>query len=197
MNPAKKPETPTCLNRREAIKCAGMVLGASFLGLSMTSVMDAQTRRSINRFNPRYLNRAQLKTVSAIAERILPATDTPGAIDAGVPEFIDVIYGNFMTDNEISVFTQGLEQMDSVSRKGHEASFASLPTEIQDGILRKIAEEAKRSQDSFFRMMRDLTLLGYFTSELIGTEVLKFDPIPGMFRACIPVSEVGDTAWTI
>ena len=44
--------------------------------------------------------------------------------------------------------------------------------------------------------IREFALLGYFTSENIGTEVLNFDPIPGGYKPCIPVSEVGN-AWTI
>ena len=58
-----------------------------------------------------------------------------------------------------------------------------------------IAEGAGR--DSFFAKMKELTLTGYFTSEKVGKEVLNYDPIPGDYKGCRDIEEVGNVNWTI
>ncbi|WP_332910775.1 gluconate 2-dehydrogenase subunit 3 family protein [Algoriphagus boritolerans] len=47
-----------------------------------------------------------------------------------------------------------------------------------------------------YRSLKSTVLWAYFTSEGIGKNVLSYDPIPGEFKGCIPVSEVGNT-WSL
>jgi hypothetical protein len=63
-------------------------------------------------------------------------------------------------------------------------------------LLVEIAKASQQKEKTFFHQIRELTLVGYFTSEPIGKEVLHYDPIPGRFQGCIPLSEVGNKSWT-
>ena len=142
-----------------------------------------------------YLTADQLGLAGAVADRILPRTDTPGAIDAGVPAFIDRLYGEFMTPAERQMLTSGLEQVETAARAAGSA-FRSLPVERQDGVLRGLAQAEEGGEQGFFRLIRSATILGYFTSELVGRQVLNYDPMPGRYEGCVPIDQVGRRNWT-
>ena len=183
------------MTRREAIRRTALMLGAAVTPSLLTGVMHAQASAS-NRTAPAYLTAKQFETVSAIAERILPKTHTPGARDVGVPAFIDLMYGKYMTAAERRVFADGLLEVESVGAGTNPGGFAALTPAQQDSMLKRIAEAAQGKEGTFFHLMKELTLLGYFTSEAIGKKVLHYDPIPGRYDGCIPLSEVGNVSWT-
>jgi gluconate 2-dehydrogenase gamma chain len=182
------------MTRREAIRRTAMMLGVAVTPSLLTGVMQAQT--STGAGATRFLSAKQFATAAAIAERILPKTDTPGASDVGVPAFIDVMYGKYMTDEEKSVFVAGLAEVDATSMAMRQRSFPELSNPQQDALLTKIAAAAQDKEKTFFHLLKELTLLGYFSSEPIGRHVLHYDPIPGRFEGCIPLSAVGNKAWT-
>lgn len=182
------------MNRRDAIKRAGFALGAAISASTLSGVAFAQSNRSGASWKPVNLKRRQAEVAGAIAERILPKTDTPGAIDVGVPEFMDILYGSYMTKEEKSIFAKGLNAMNQRARKAHKKHFAELNAAQQDDLVRDLAADSENRE--FYKKVRELTLVGYFTSKEVGMNVLKYDPIPGMYKGCIPRSEVGDTAWS-
>jgi gluconate 2-dehydrogenase gamma chain len=188
--------SPDSITRREAIKRASLMLGAAISPSLLNGVLHAQPSAGRRGAKPAFLDAKQFALAGAIAERILPRTDTPGAADVGVPAFIDLMYGRYMTDEEKRVFEQGLAAIDSVSASQHRHAFVELPAAQQDDVLRTIAEASQAKEKTFFHLIREVTLLGYFTSEPVGKNVLHYDPIPGRFDGCIPLSEVGNKAWT-
>ncbi len=127
---------------------------------------------------------------------LLPRTDTPGATDVGVPAFINALYGEFMTDAERTTLTNGLRAVDAASRAAHGSTFAAVTAAQQDGVLRGMAVAEQGMPQGFFRLVRSATILGYFTSEEVGRNVLHYDPIPGRYDACVPISDVGNRNWT-
>ncbi len=183
------------MNRRDAIKRAGLVLGAAISASTLSGVAYAQSNRTGVSWKPVNLSRARALTASAIADRILPKTDTPGALDVGVPEFIDTMYGAYMTKEEKANFTKGLNAINRAARREKKQTFANLEGDDQDDLIRDLATSSDPERKSFYRKVRELTIVGYFTSKEVGMNVLKYDPIPGMYKGCIPISEVGDTAW--
>jgi len=183
------------MTRREAIRRTALMLGVAVTPSLLMGVMHAQASTP-NRKAPAYLTAKQFETVSAIAERILPKTDTPGAGDVGVPAFIDLMYGKYMTAAEKRVFADGLLEVESGSAGTNSSGFAALTPAQQDSMLKRIAEAAQGKEGTFFHLMKELTLLGYFTSEPIGKKVLHYDPIPGRYDGCIPLSDVGNVSWT-
>ncbi|MCC7009190.1 MAG: gluconate 2-dehydrogenase subunit 3 family protein [Acidobacteria bacterium] len=182
------------ISRREAIRRAALAVGVVVSPAWLASVdgspavPEAQAAAG--------LSGSQMTLTAAIAERILPRTSTPGAIDAGVPAFIDVLYRQFMTPEERARFADGLAAVDQASRAARGVPFASLAAGDQDEILRGVARASEREPNSFFLQIRSATILGYFTSEEVGKNVLHYDPIPGRYDACVPVTDVGNINWT-
>ena len=179
------------MNRREALKRAGLFLGVAVSASTMTGVLHAQSRGARSKSKAKNLSRVQFGIVEAIADRILPKTDTPGALDVGVPEWIDLMYREFLTDDEKVTFEKGLGGVNRASRKAHKSTFVKLEGDQQDEILMGLAE----SESAFFKKARELTISGYFTSETVMKTVLNYDFIPGMWQGCVPISEVGNKVW--
>ena len=189
---ANRMEAPSHgVSRREAIRRAALAAGVALSPAWLTFV----DRRTTPVQNP-YLTPGQMTLLSAVVDRIIPRTDTPGAVDVGVPIFIDVFYGECLTEEERQLLASGLEVVERASVAAHGAAFATLGSAQQDAVLRAIAgAEAGRDQESF-RLLRSVTVLGYFTSEEAGRTILHYDPVPGRYEACLPISEVGNRNWT-
>ena len=190
-----EPESPESMTRREAIRRTALWLGVAATPSLLTHVVQAQSAAAAGG-GPQFLSARQFATAAAIAERILPKTDTPGARDVGVPQFIDLMYGKYLTPDEQKVFAAGLDDLETQGAAMGPRGFAELPVERQDAVLTRVAEASQAGTKTFFHLIKEMVLLGYFTSEPIGRNVLHYDPVPGRFDGCIPLSTVGNVSWT-
>ncbi len=129
-----------------------------------------------------------------IAETILPATGTPGARAAGVGAFIAVMVNDTYSPDEQDAFLAGLDALDRLCREEHGAGFSAL----DDGQRLAIAERLDREQYDarqngepvhYFRMLKELTVLGYFTSEVAYNDVLEYAETPGRYDPCRPLDD--------
>jgi gluconate 2-dehydrogenase gamma chain len=143
-----------------------------------------------------YLTPAQGAITAAVADRILPRTDTPGASDVGVPAFIDRLYGEFMSPAEQKLLVSGLDEIETAAKGAHGASFPALTTAQQDAVLRSVAASQQDRDLGSFALIRSATIVGYFTSEQVGRNVLQYDPVPGSYDGCVPIDQVGRRSWT-
>jgi gluconate 2-dehydrogenase gamma chain len=192
MVPSDEQTAPSLIGRREAIRraalLAGVVLAPEWL---MAVDQAAGPAAQGSRLTP-----AHAAIAGAVADRILPRTDTPGAADVGVPAFIDLLYSGYMTPAERQMLTDGLNAVDAAARSAHGRGFIILPADQQDALLRTIARAEEGKDQGFFRLIRSATILGYFTSEPVGRNVLHYDPVPGRYDGCVPIDQVGRRNWT-
>ena len=136
----------------------------------------------------------QLAMVSVIADVILPPTDTPGATDAGVPGFVDLIVAEWFDPDEAERFTEGLAELDSGSSERFGRGFLEASPEQRSLLVteldRALVESRERdaggvdAPDTFFQWMKRLTLTGYFTSEP-GLAAVGYRVVPGRFEGCV------------
>jgi gluconate 2-dehydrogenase gamma chain len=187
----QQPTEHSTITRREAIRRAALAMG-----LVISPAWLASTDRLRAAVQTTHLTTTQLAITSAIADRILPRTNTPGARDVGVPAYIDMLYGEFMSPTERERFTAGLTMVNETATKLRGTPFTSLATVDQDEVLREVARASEGQPNSFFLQIRSATILGYFTSEEVGRNVLHYDPVPGRYDACVPLSDVGNRNWT-
>ena len=179
------------ISRREAIQRAALLAGVALSPELFTFVGRAQTAAAKT-----YLSAAQGAIARAAVDRILPRTDTPGAVDVGVPAFIDLFYGEFMSPAEQKLLIKSLDDVEAGAKSAHGASFATLTAAQQDGVLRSVATAQQGTTGSSFGALRSVTILGYFTSEQVGKNVLHYDPVPGAYDGCAPLDQVGRRNWT-
>jgi hypothetical protein len=151
---------------------------------------------------PKTLTATQDELVATIAERIIPTTDTPGARDAGVNVFIDRMLTDWYTEEERMHFLAELEKADAMAREAYGTSFLERSTDEQNDLLAAMEEEAlswmdgnETSQNApFFILIKQLTLFGYYTSEIGASQELKVMPL-GAYRGDVPFEEIG-RAWS-
>jgi gluconate 2-dehydrogenase gamma chain len=208
MVPSDEQTVPSLIGRREAIRRAALLAGVvvapewlmavdpAFAKASASAKATADEQVSAVAERSR-LTSTQAAIAGAIADRILPRTDTPGAADVGVPAFIDRLYGDFMSPAERQMLTDGLSAVDAAARSAHGSGFSALTPDQQDALLRTIARAEEGRDQGFFRLIRSATVLGYFTSEQVGRNVLHYDPVPGRYEGCIPIEQVGRRNWTV
>ncbi len=192
---AARPVTPS---RREALFGATLSFGAVWAGLSVAGAAAAQTVPS---WAPKTLTAIQARTLEAACELIFPATDTPGAREAGVAPFIDRTLSIYSTPQNAALLRAGLDQMDADARAAYGAGFSGLTPVQQGALLTRYDAEARAPRAAppvqgphFFRALRDLATVAYFTSEPGATKAVRYDPVPGEYHGCVPLKDIG-RAW--
>ena len=178
--------TPVPCTRREALVRAAALAGLSLTPAWIDRVLAAAAGPVAT------LPPVRAAVLAAAAERILPRTDTPGAAEVGVPAFLARLLEGYVSAVDRDTVLAGLDGLEAAARAAHGRGFAELPAAVQDALVRTAAEAGGR----FFPLLREYTLLGYFTSERVGREVLHYDPVPGRWDPCVPLAEVGDRLWT-
>ena len=172
------------LNRR------GALVGLTGLGAlwAVPTVALAQAAPPLLSWTPKVLTADEARTLTAACERIMPATDTPGAAAAGVPQFIDKTLAIWSEPADAQRLRAGLAALDADARAKFGAPFAGLSPAQQDQVL-----TAAQSQP-YFRQLREMTTSAYFTSQVGATKALRYDPVPGAYHGCVPVAQIG-RAW--
>jgi glucoside 3-dehydrogenase (cytochrome c) hitch-hiker subunit len=159
----------------------------------------------------RILSPHQDATVTAMAELLIPRTDTPGAKDTHVNLFIDHIVADWYSEEERAVFLAGLADVDSRTQSLFQNNFVGASAAQQSEILRSLGDELAEAVDAvannprgyrgsppqpennFYLQFRELTLTGYFTSEAGFTQQLHEEIIPGRFDGCTPLDAAAQT----
>lgn len=186
------------MERRELLRWLGATAGLAALeGLAPEDLLalgrDAHAR-SMGQGGS-VLGQAASRTVALAAERILPASDTPGATDAGVVGFIDHMLANWFDPSEREGFLSGLPELDRRSRRRAGRDFADCSEADQVAVLTALDEEltalrrAGRGGEAnrhWFGMLKYLTVYGYFTSEPAARKTLGSFPHPGRYDGCAP-----------
>jgi hypothetical protein len=150
----------------------------------------------------------QIAFLDEIADTILPATDTPGAKAAKVGAFMALMVTDCYGPEEQTVFRDGMQRLDAAMREQAQVSFMQAAPEQRLALLVTLDREAKRAMDAreaklektenepahYFRMMKELALLGYFTSEIGYMQAQRYVETPGRFDPCVPYSP-GEPSW--
>ena len=188
------------MNRREAIQRAGLVLGYAVSAPVLAGIMNGCKAAPELTYKPVFFTEDQARLVSEVAEIIIPKTDTPGAKDTGVPGFIDKILKECYKKEDQERFLAGLQSFDEEAMKAYGDPFIELEPAQQQEFVKKIHDEAiaatkkgELKERPFILMTKELTVTGFFTSEVGATKVLQYAPVPGAYHGCLPLAEVGKT----
>jgi hypothetical protein len=173
------------MDRRDLLRTAALLVGASVSNSCSRALLSGAALDTAPATAA--LDDEQLRTVSVICEHIIPQTDTCGAIEAGVPTFVHRIVAEWYTPAERDVFLRGLSVVDDVSRGEFGAAFLSLTHQQQVRVL-EVFETGSAgvrgigAASPFFAKIKELTVLGYYTSELGSRQELVYRPVPGAYH---------------
>lgn len=184
--PEPKPATDASseVGRRHVLKMCALAATAFGLGVGgnvLTEAMAGEGRSA--------LGVGQRELMTAIADTIIPDTDTPGAVKAGVPDFIDIMVTFWLSEAERSLFVTGLDQFGQETQRRYGKAFAQLSATERLGWLKAVQADAwaKRGpgmEPPFFLWMKRLTVFGYYTSEIGAAEELTLNLVPGEYQPC-------------
>lgn len=200
------------MNRRDAIARVALLMGGTLSAPSLMAFGEGTPAKQAvgAAFS---LTSAQKTLVAEIAEHIIPKTSTPGAKEAGVGPFIEMMLADCYKPQEQQNFLDGLADLDERATTAHSKKFLETSSAEQVAILKQVEKDTielmksanvqqvkvgdnvdkevvsskKLKGTPFWRLLKELTLFGYFTSEQGATQALEYVPIPGRYDACIPL----------
>lgn len=191
------------MNRREAVQSltllTGGILSASTIGILLDSCNNNIKTGKGTRFTDEERN-----TISRMADIIIPSTKIPGAIGAGVPSFVIMMMQQCYPAHDQDNFHKGLGAFDLVCKQNYGHHFLKLSGEKQIEAVKYLDNrvfdkndpvgKSDESVSSFYRNLKGLTVLGYYSSKPGATEALRYLPVPGHYDGCVPYHK-GDKEW--
>ena len=189
------------MNRRDALARVGLIMGGAVIGgdLFLTGCSNSA---EVNQTGLAFSNET-VTFMNEVGETILPTTPTsPGAKEANVGSFMRDYVNNCYDEKNQKTFLDGIGKLDHTAQQKYGKGFVQLESDQKHELLVALDKEAKihKTKDEkggephYFTMMKQLSLLGYFTSETGATKALRHVPVPGKYEGCIPYQK-GDKAW--
>jgi gluconate 2-dehydrogenase gamma chain len=168
------------------------MLGAVFL-LGGAAALTRFTRKGATETGAEgpVLSGNQFMLLEQVADTMIPATDTPGALAAGVPAFVRDMLTDWASAGTRTEITAVLDAIERQAWAQLGAAFLELPPERRLSVLRRFDEDALSRQDPAYAKFKYLVLVGYYQSEIGATQELRYELVPGAWRSCLPLKEVG------
>jgi gluconate 2-dehydrogenase gamma chain len=192
------------MNRRELLSQVAYLMGGAVSAPAILGLMSGcSPKQSAAGWKPAFLTEDQGAIVTEVAEMIIPRTDTPGAKDVGIPEFIDTMLKDVYEKEDQQRYINGIDALEKASEAQFRKAFMKLDSPQRTQLVKQFHDEAvereraddepdRSSRRPFILMTKELTLLGFFTSQVGASQVLQYNPVPGAWRACIPISQAGN-----
>jgi len=209
------------MNRREAVRNVAFLMGgalsATTIGVFLEGCNSTTTKAKGSLFTE-----DQQKLITEVADIIIPTTSSPGAKAAGVGPFISMMIKDCYPEEAQKAFVKGLEDLDKQAKDEYKKSFLELTVAQRQELLGKLRDvtvaatkaekenldkqkapettsilpkDKPKMEPRFFSIIRDLTLLGYFTSEVGATQAYAFVEIPGRYDGCVDLKP-GQKVWS-
>ena len=208
------------MDRRHFLQATALLSGAfatralaDLSGSVLSNSKDAQpllSGPSIGDFPVSLFTPQARVDIAAMVETVIPRTDTPGAIDAGVPNFVEHMVQHWLSDAERQIFLDGFEKLRTFSLAEYSQAFSKLSSEQQIDLLTSLEDEASDSPwydfanvqrqyvegAPFICQLKELTIFGFYSSEVGATQVLRHDPMPMQFDGELALKE-DDSTWSM
>lgn len=220
------------IDRREALRRTALLLGGAVSASTVAGVLAGcgEASAATSQWKPRATTSAESELIAAVADQIIPRTDTPGARDAGVHRFIDTMLAEYYTPAERETLLKGVADVDARAQAAHAKPFlrctqaqqratldtvdreafpttpvqagsqnatdASRETERGGGGTAASSSAPPGSTRHYFRTIKELVIVGYYTSQPGATKELRYVQVPGRFDGCVPMSKIGRT-WAV
>lgn len=182
------------MNRRKALRQTALILGGGVIGAEyFLSSCSRDQKESI------LFTSENIALLDEVWETILPACEKSGGAKAAeVGMFMVKVVTNCYEARHQEIFVAGISKIDEISKEKYSKEFVGLSLEEKITILtpldREAAVQAKETLPHFYSLMKQLILLGYFSSEIGVTQALRYNPVPGSYDGCVPLKK-GDSAW--
>lgn len=190
------------MNRREWLKCVSALSLGAVAAPSLLATLDAYAAARAPGYAPTFFSAPQSGLITSVVDIIIPRTSTPGAVDAGVPAFIDQMFASVYTKQEQDRYLASLAAFDRAGGKPYlqldDKQRKALVTRLHQEALGQPADATSASAANFVLMTKKLAMLGFFMSEPGCTQVLQYAAVPGAYHADLPLAKAGNgKAWAV
>jgi len=175
------------IDRRQLLRDALLLVGCATLIPMEALARPAQGAK-------RFFDPDHYAILDAVAETIIPRTDTPGARDAGVPGRFDAMMLTWASEARRTQFRQILDEMDAAARAKHNQGLAALSAEQQLSVVATYDHD--KSADPQYMKFRALILTLYYLSEPGATQELRYEQTPGVWEPSVKVTPE-TRAWAV
>jgi hypothetical protein len=196
------------MTRRELIQKTTLALGYTISAPALMAIWSGCELKHTLSFKPVFFTDEPALLMGDLADVFLPRTTTPGAKDVGVPAFIDAFINAVYTKVKQEKFIQDMNAFNEGSVDRYYRLFTECTPDLQILYVKDQNERAltgasgtsegwwnsNKAEKPFILNVKELTLLGFFTSKDGATEVLQYNQSPGPYQGCVPLSQVGK-AW--
>jgi len=174
------------MERREILKMMALTFGAS---VALPESAFAKLGEPLDASKLKFFTPEQRALVADLSETIIPKTDTPGAIDAGVPQWVELIVQDCLEAGDQKIITDGLADVEKRSTGQFSKAYAQLTVAEKIALLTAMEQESKKEGTTrgFIRQFKDLVKFTYVNSEVGGTQALEWILVPGRWE---PASEL-------
>lgn len=205
------------MERREALRNLGFGSAAIFSSSMLFGALQSCSPQASVDWVPVSMTAQEAAELEKICEGICPKTTTPGATEAGVANHLDQALSVLSTNKEVDYFKKGMGVFVDNFNADQEVKFKDATTEQMTDVINSyfkkyedspemlrdlrsgMNEDGEKSNEFletyFVTQVVDSTFQSYFTSELVGETVMRYDPIPVKYEGCIPL-EPGQKAWS-
>ena len=191
------------MNRRDAIGRVALIMGGAVIGAEffISGCKPAATTTQVSDL----FDADHVAFLNEVADTILPTTSSPGAKAANVGGFMAVMVQDCYTPEQQRTFMAGIQKIDDASQKKVNKKFLDCDAKERTALLTELDKAHKQeskatpkpgTQYQYFSMIKQLTLLGYFTSEAGATKALRYVLVPGRYDGDLPYKK-GDKAWAL
>ncbi|MCP1385551.1 gluconate 2-dehydrogenase subunit 3 family protein [Runella salmonicolor] len=171
------------MNRREVLKNVALAAGGFVV---LPTWAEAWSPSTIQRWALN-LSPQQEALLVSVVDTIIPTTDTPGAKDLGVPDFIQKMLVDCYEKGVQENVKKGLEKTDAIAKDRYLRAFVDCNSLQRKDVLGKVAMSTDQMQKDYLTLVKSLTILGFTTSEYVQTKHLKYNQAPGHYYGCVPV----------
>lgn len=190
------------MNRRQALSRVSLILGGTIIGAEafLTSCETGPLQLSSVEFTAN-----NITFLDEVGDTIIPTTpDSPGAKAAEIGEFMKTIVNDCYEPKDQTIFLNGIQALNDATKAKYQKEFLDLTDAEKKEFLIEIDATAKAHEEElepegdshYFTMMKQLTLWGYFTSEIGATQALRYVEVPGRYDGNYPYKK-GDKAWAM
>ena len=196
------------MNRREMLLAAASAMGGAMLGSATLRVLAGEV--PVASASKKLFDAGTSQLISVLAEMIIPETDTPGAIAAGTPLFIEMMVADWYTDHERGIFLDGLKQIDVFCQASFGTRFveanekqrivvlddaenkaAAYVSPFPGGAVAAAMSKIVDENTPFFTKLKELTVIGYYSSEVGAKQELVYNPMPMRYDGDYDYAKVG------
>jgi hypothetical protein len=186
------------MNRRELIKHIALLTGAAVAG----SELFLAGCKNEDKAATAGFSEKDISFFDEVAETILPRTNTPGARDAETGKFMASYSLDCYDEKQLKALKNGIAALNEAAKQKYGNDFLKINPSQREELLKGIDAEAKAYNSKpekdlpphYFTLMKQMALLGFFTSKPGATQVLRYVPVPGRYLGCIDYKE-GETSW--